>query len=87
MVEPKKFQSWLSSESAGKFSWPNLCLARDFLADYGLEYCQDYNGYLATFADDDTIVVLIRQESGGWRIATVDGDRLSQKQLRELFGI
>lgn len=84
-----KFISWLSTQIGGKFSWPHLVAANEFLQDYGLEFCDDYDGITATWAteDNDTIVVLIRQESCGWRISTVDNKRMNDKELKKLFDI
>lgn len=84
-----KFVSWLSTQSGGKFSWTHLVDAKNFLEQYGFDYCDDYNGITTTWATDDneTIIVLVRQESGGWRIATVDGKRQNDKELKYLFDI
>ncbi len=84
-----KFVSWLSTQTGGKFSWTHLVAANKFLQEYGLEFCDDYDGITATWASDDneTIVVLIKQESGGWRISTVDNKRMTDKELKHLFNM
>jgi hypothetical protein len=90
MVDKKpKFTSWLSPQTGGKFSWTHLVAANEFLQAYGLEFCDDYDGITTTWASEnnETIVVLIKQESGGWRISTVDNKRMTDKELKHLFDI